>query len=184
MKKIIYTLFFLLFSASAFQANSQNIILNPENSMDQKAMHIKSLESKYFEGKVYLHITVSGNTETKIWAVERSLDATNFEAIGFIKINGVTVQNDIAYYFTDELPVIANLYYRLTDYSFHFKPAYSETTSVIPIDENKVNADITTIASITPISNEQKDCLTGFDEQTKSLSGSNEQTNCLTGTAE
>ncbi len=141
MKKTIYTLLLLLISASVFQANSQTAILSPVNPDEQKVTHIKAFEYRYINSKVYLHITVNGNTETKIVAVERSLDATNYEVIGYIKIYGTTAQIDLAYYFTDESPMVAYLYYRLSDYSNYNEPVYSETISVIPIDENKTISD-------------------------------------------
>jgi len=171
MKNIIYILLFLLLSSSAFQANSQNVVLIPGNSNDQKVTHIKAFKSKYVNGTVYMHITISGNTETNILVIERSLDATNFEVIGYINIIGVTIKDDIAYYFTDKSPVIANLYYRLKCYSSLNEPVYSETIGVIPIDEYKTPADITTIASSAPISNEQINCLSDPNEPTKCLSG-------------
>lgn len=153
MKNITYTLFFLLFSASVFQANSQTAMLSPENSNEQKIAHIKTFKSKYIEGKVYMHIIVNGNTETKTLVIERSLDAINFEVIGYINVIGTNAQIDIAYYFKDESPVIANLYYRLSDYSFNNQPIYSEIISVVPVDENKITTPIT------PISNEQTNFL-------------------------
>lgn len=65
---------FLLISAS-FRVNSQNAILSNEYSNEQKVTPIKAIETKYFNGKVYLHITVNSNTETKMAAIERSIDA-------------------------------------------------------------------------------------------------------------
>ena len=50
-------------------------MLSPVNLNEQKATHIKAIETKYFNGKVYLHITVNSNTETKMAAIERSIDA-------------------------------------------------------------------------------------------------------------
>jgi hypothetical protein len=148
MKTKIYTLLFLLISTSVFQANSQTAILNPVNKLEQKVAHIKAFESKYFEGKVYLHITVNNNIETKIVTIERSLDAIHFEAIGNIIIYGTTVHNDLGYHLTDELPVVANLYYRLADYTSCCEPAYSETISVFPIDDNKIQSNKNTIGFI------------------------------------
>lgn len=142
MKTKIYTLLFLLIIASVLRAGSQTANLSPVHQDEQKVTHIKAFESRYFDNKVYLHITVNGNPETKIVAVERSLDATHFEVIGYVKIYGSDAQADLAYYFTDESPVIANLYYRLSDYSFNNEPVYSETISVIPVDENKVSTGI------------------------------------------
>lgn len=159
MKNLIYTLLFLLFSAPVFQAKSQTATLCTANSIEQNATQVKSIESKYFNGKVYLHFTINGNIETKTVAVERSLDATNYEVIGYIKIYGTNVLCDLAYYFTDESPVSANLYYRLSDYSLNNEPAYSETTSVTPIDETKAPSDIVTTIpntlAITPICDEE-----------------------------
>lgn len=147
MKNIICTLLFLLFSASVFQANSQTALLNLGNSNEEKVTYIKAFESKYFNGKVYLALTINGNTETKIVAIERSLDATNYEVMGYIKIYGTDVKADLAYYFTDESPVSANLYYRLSDFSSMNKPAYSETISVMPVNKSQtpVNNNIKTI---------------------------------------
>lgn len=142
MKNKIYTLLFLLVSTFIFQVNSQTVNLSPVNPDEQKVAHIKAFESRYFDGKVYLHITLNGNTETKILAVERSLDAINYEVLGFIKIYGTDIQSDLAYYFTDESPVAVNLYYRLSDYSNNNEPVYSETLSVIPVNENKTPAPI------------------------------------------
>ncbi|MGD0710822.1 MAG: hypothetical protein ABR968_06530 [Bacteroidales bacterium] len=135
MKTIIYTLFFLLISAS-LQLNSQTAMLSPVNSNEQRVAHVKAIESRYYEGKVYLHITVNGNTETQVLAIERSLDAKNYEVIGFITINGNNAQFDLAYYFTDESPVIANLYYRLSGNSLSNEQVYSEITDVTPIDNS------------------------------------------------
>jgi hypothetical protein len=135
MKTKIYTLLLLLLNAS-LQLNSQSIMLGSVNSNEQTLNQIKAFESQYLNGKVYLHVTVSNNTETRTLAVERSLDATNFEVIGYIKLYGTTVPNVLAYYFTDESPVIANLYYRLS-YSDNFNEAVnSETINVFPIGEN------------------------------------------------
>lgn len=158
MKTKIYILFFLLISTSGFRANSQTAMLNPANTEEQKITTVKAFESRYFNNKVYLHLTINGNTTTKFLAVERSLDATHFEVIGYIKIYGTSVQADLAYYFTDESPVAANLYYRLTDYSNFNEPVYSETTSIIPVDENKApNSSLTTTAN----SDESPDFYTG-----------------------
>jgi len=148
MKNLIYTLLFLLFSAPVFQVKSQTETLYTANSIGQNATQVKSIGSKYFNGKVYLHFTINGNTETKTVAVERSLDATNYEVIGYIKIYGTNVLCDLAYYFTDESPVSANLYYRLSDYSFNNEPVYSETISVTPIDKTKVPNDMVLVAPI------------------------------------
>jgi hypothetical protein len=150
MKTIIYTLLLLLISIFAFQVNSQTVLLSLENSDEQKVTHIKAIESKYFNGKVYLHITMNGNTETKIVAVERSLDAKNYEVIGYITIIGTPAQLDLAYYFTDESPVAANLFYRLSGNTINNEPVYSETLSVTPIDENKAPSDILTTTASTP----------------------------------
>jgi len=158
MKKIIYASLFLLFSSSVFQANSQTALLNLGNSNEEKVTFVKTFESKYFNGKVYLHLTINGNTETKIVAIERSLDATNYEVIGYVKIYGTSAQIDLAYYFTDESPVSANLYYRLSDYSSNNEHAYSEITSIIPIDENKVETGTLTTTSN---SDEQTDFFVG-----------------------
>lgn len=148
MKTKIYILLILLISASFFRASSQTAMLSPENQNEQKLAYIKGIESRFMNNNVYLHFTVTGNTETRIVTVERSLDATNFEVIGYIKIYGTAVQVDLAYYFTDESPVASNLYYRLSDYSFNNKPVYSETINVIPIDENKTPETIVSTASV------------------------------------
>ncbi len=129
-----------------------------DNLNDQKITSVKAFESKYLNDKVYLHVTVNGNTETKFVTVERSLDATNYEVIGYIKIYGTTFQIDLAYYFTDEFPVSANLYYRLSDYSNYNEPVYSETISVIPLDEYKIPSGIITT---TPVSNERTNFFIG-----------------------
>lgn len=154
MKKIIYILLFLLFSSSAFQANSQTSALNlsPVNPDERKITIIKSFESRFVEGKVYLHITVNGNTETNFVAVERSLDATNYEVIGYVKIYGTEVPCNLTYYFTDDSPGTFNLFYRLTDYSISNAPAYSETLGVIPANEIEIPSGINTT---TAISNEK-----------------------------
>lgn len=148
MKNRFYIILFLLMSIPAFKVNSQTIMLNPEDSNLQKVIHIKTITSRYFNGKVYLHLTINGNTKNQIVAVERSLDATNYEVIGFIKIYGVNVPGDIAYYFTDKSPIKANLYYRLSIDPLNNGPVYSETMSVTPIDEYKAP---TGIAPATPV---------------------------------
>ena len=167
MKTKIYTLLLLLISAS-LRVNSQTSMLNPVNSNEQKITHVKGVESKYVDGKVYLHITVNGNTENQVLAVERSLDAKNYTVIGYITINGNNAQFDLAYYFTDESPVTANLYYRLSGNAINNESVYSETVSVTPIDENKAPSDIiittpntASIPSsiITPICDEQTNTL-------------------------
>jgi len=160
MKTIIYTMLFLLISAS-FRVNSQNAILSNEYSNEQKVTPIKAIETKYFNSKVYLHITINGNTETQILAVERSLDATNYEVIGHITIYGTPAQINIAYYFTDESPVVANLYYRLSSHSFNNESVYTEALSVTPIDDYKTPSDIITTAPIPPICNEETNSLSG-----------------------
>ena len=143
MKTKTYTLLFLLISASVLQANSQTAMMSSGDPIEQKVTHLKSFESRYFEGKVYLHITVNGNTETKTVAVERSLDATHFEMAGYIIIYGTTVQTNLAYYFNEEPPVFTKLYYRLADYTYYNSPVYSETINVITTDENKAVSVIT-----------------------------------------
>lgn len=148
MKTKIYTLLFLLISTYAFQANSQSAMPSTDNSNDQKITSVKAFESRYLNGKVYLHVTVNGNTETKFVTVERSLDATNYEVIGYVNIIGSTAQIDLAYYFIDESPVALNLFYRLSDYSIYNEPVYSETINVIPIDENKTPETIVSTASV------------------------------------
>jgi hypothetical protein len=167
MKTIIYAMVLLLVSAS-LQVNSQTALLSSINSNEQKITHVKAIESKYVDGKVYLHITVNGNTENQVLAVERSLDAKNYTVRGYITINGNNAQFDLAYYFTDESPVTANLYYRLSGNSLYNEQVYSETVSVTPIDENKAPSDIiittpntASIPSsiITPICDEQTNTL-------------------------
>jgi hypothetical protein len=153
MKTKIYILFFLLICAS-FQVNSQTVIMSSGDSNAQRITNIKALESRYFDGKVYLHLTVNGNTETKILAVERSLDGKNYEVIGYIEIHGNNAKMDLAYYFTDESPVVANLYYRLSGYTDFNEPIYSETINVIPVDKNKTISGLITTNSN---SEEQKD---------------------------
>ena len=153
MKTKILTLLFLLISAAVLQVNSQTISMGAVDSDSQTITSVKAFESRYLNDKVYLHITVKGNTETKMVAVERSLDAINFEVIGYIKLYGTPVQCDLAYYFTDESPVSANLYYRLSDYAIFNGPAYSETISIIPIDEYKAPVEL---IAITPVSIEQE----------------------------
>lgn len=150
MKKLIQTLLLLFISTCVFHANSQTALMSPVYPGEQKITHVKAFESRYLNGKVYLHITVNGNTETKIVAVERSLDAKNFEVIGYIKIYGTPYLVDLAYYFTDESPVAANLFYRLSDYSVNNEPAYSETKNIIPMDENKVIPVLLAFESICP----------------------------------
>ncbi|MFH0865333.1 MAG: hypothetical protein V1904_04015 [Bacteroidota bacterium] len=147
MKTKIYTLLFLLISFSFYRAVSQTALPSRVNADEKKITSVKSFESRYINGKVYLHVTVNGNTETKIVAIERSLDATNYEVIGYMKIYGTNVLSDLAYYFTDELPVAANLYYRLSDYSVFNEPGYSEIISVIPVDESKTPYTIMSTAS-------------------------------------
>jgi hypothetical protein len=169
MKTIMYTLLLFLISAS-LQLNSQTAMLSPVNSSEQKVTHVKAIDSRYYEGKVYLHITVNGNTEKQILAIERSLDAENYAVIGYITINGNNAQFDLAYYFTDESPEVANLYYRLSGNSLYNEQVYSETVSVTPIDENKAPSDILTttavtqtkpIAPITPVCIEETNSVTG-----------------------
>lgn len=149
MKKLLFTLFNILICASIFQANSQTISLTTQPPNEQKTIAVvKAFEGRYLNSKVYLHLTINGNTETKLIAVERSLDNSNYEVIGYIKIYGTNVLCDLAYYFKDELPVSANLFYRLSDYSPNNEPVYSETISVIPIDKTKVSTDMVIIAPI------------------------------------
>ena len=150
MKKLIRALIFIVLTASVFQANSQTVILDPEDSNLQKITHITTIESRYYEGKVYLHLTVNGNTETQTVAIERSLDAMNYEVIGFVTIFGVKVHGNIAYYYTDNSPVIANLYYRLS-FNTLAESAYSKTINIIPIDISKTNIDV---AIATPACND------------------------------
>ncbi|MDD5571259.1 MAG: hypothetical protein PHD97_08915 [Bacteroidales bacterium] len=145
MKTKIHTLLFLLISIFAFNAVSQTADLNPENSKGQNIAHIKAIKGIYLDGKVYLHIHVNGNTETRILAVESSLDAIKFEVIGYLNINGTTATTDIAYYFTDESPVAEYSYYRLSYYSIYGELVCSETINVISIDENKDLASITNL---------------------------------------
>lgn len=137
MKTKILTLLFILISAAVLQVNSQIVSMSAVDPDSQMITSVKAFESRYFDGKVYLHITVNGNTETKFVAVERSLDETNYEVIGYIKIYGTTVLCDLAYYFTDELPGSFKLYYRLSDYSDYNEPVYSETINVTPILKTK-----------------------------------------------
>jgi hypothetical protein len=151
MKNLIYILLFILITTPVFKANSQTSILNPVIQNQQNVTHVKEIDSKYFNSKVYLHFTVNGNTETKTVAVERSLDATNYEVIGYVTIIGNNVTVDLAYYFTDELPVLANLYYRLSEYSQNNEANYSETTSVIPIEKTKAATDMVLVI---PVCNE------------------------------
>lgn len=152
MKNIVYILLFFLLSTSVFRVNSQTVMLIPFDSNDQKVTHIKEFKSKYIDGIVYMNITICGNTKTNLLAIERSLDATSFEVIGYVKVIGIPVQDDIAYYFTDKMPVIANLYYRLKGYSYSNDPVYSETIGVIPIDEFIIPPDI---IAITPVCDEK-----------------------------
>jgi len=133
MKTIISAMLYLLISPPLL-VNSQTALLSSVNSNEQKITHVKAFESKYVDGKVYLYLTVNGNTETQVLAVERSLDANNYTVIGYITINGNNAKIDLAYYFTDESPVIANLYYRLSGYSLSYEQVYSETLNVTPIE--------------------------------------------------
>jgi hypothetical protein len=160
MKTIIYTLLFLLIGTS-FHVNSQNAILSTVYSDEQKITNVKAIKSKYYEGRVYLHITVNGNTETQILAVERSLDAINYEVIGYITIAGVPTQMDLAYYFTDKSPVVANLYYRLSNHPSYNEQVYSETISVTPIDDYKTPSGNIATAPITPICTEETNSSSG-----------------------
>jgi hypothetical protein len=134
MKTIIYVLPFLLLNAS-LQLHSQSLLLSSVNANEQKLSCIKAFESKYLDGKVYLHVTVNNNTETRTLEVERSVDATHFEVVGYIKLYGSPTTNDLAYYFTDESPVISNLYYRLTYNVGSDEPVYSETINVVPVSK-------------------------------------------------
>jgi hypothetical protein len=157
MKTKIHTLLFLLICAS-FQVNSQSVTLCSENSAAQKISGIKSVSSKYCDGKVYLHLTVNGNIVTKTLAVERSLDGKNYEVIGHINILGTPAPFDLVYYFTDESPVTANLYYRLSEYSSSINEmAYSETTSIIPINNN--NTKQSCGAKFSTVNNDQASSL-------------------------
>lgn len=137
MKTKICTLLLLLISAASFNSYSQTALPSSGNNSEQGITSIKSFESKYVNGKIYLHATVNGNTETKALAVERSIDGANYEVIGYIKMIGTNVQCNLSYYFTDESPVKTNLYYRFSDYTLYNEPAYSETLLVIPVDEIK-----------------------------------------------
>jgi hypothetical protein len=148
MKAKIYILLFLLFSAAVLQVNSQTVSMNAVDPDGQTITTVKAFESRYFDGKVYLHVTVNGNTETYFVAVERSIDAKNFEIIGYVKIYGTDIQSDLAYYFTDESPVSFNLYYRIVDNSNFNEPAYSETLCVIPMCENKIPSTPLTTTSL------------------------------------
>jgi len=134
MKTKIYILFFLLISAT--YSYSQATLLNAAGSNEQKIPNIKKIECRYNKDKVYLHITVNSDTTSKILFVERSLDASYYEKIGYIKINGNSLHADIGYYFIDESPLKANLYYRLSYYPAANKPSYSEIANVFPVDVN------------------------------------------------
>jgi hypothetical protein len=158
MKTKIFTLLFLLISAAVLQVNSQTALVGAVNPDWKTITNVKTFESRYADGKVFLHITINGNTVTKFVAVERSLDATNYEVIGFIKIYGTDSQSNLAYYFNDESPVAANLYYRLSYYSCCDEPVYGESISVIPVNENKTPAGSITTTSI---SAEQSDLFAG-----------------------
>ncbi len=158
MKTKIQILIFLIISAFFFHAFSQTALPGAVYQNEQNMTYIKSFESRYLSNKMYLHITVNGNTETKMVAVERSIDGINYEVIGYVKMIGTNIQCNLAYYFTDESPVLSNLYYRLSDYSIYDEPVYSEIISVIPIDENKT---ATGIIITTPIPDEQIDFFIG-----------------------
>ena len=126
----------LLLLNASLRLNSQSLMLSPVNSGEPALSQVKAFESKYLNDKVYLHITVNNNTETRTLSVERSLDATHFETIGYIKCYGTSTKNDIDYYFIDESPVIANLYYRLSCYTNSNEAVYGETINVVPIGKN------------------------------------------------
>jgi hypothetical protein len=148
MKIKIFALLILLMNTAVLQVSSQPAIPSTVNPGEQKIASVKTFESKYIASKVYLHIKVNGNNETKMLAIERSLDETNYEVIGFIKLIGTDVQCDLSYYFTDESPVSSQLYYRLSDYSDYNEPCHSETICVIPIDKNTPASSTATTAHI------------------------------------
>ncbi|MFI5164808.1 MAG: hypothetical protein ACHQHP_06135, partial [Bacteroidia bacterium] len=56
------------------------------------------------EGKVYLHWNVAGERSNGTYIVYRSSDAKNYQVVGYKDGVGVPINQDIAYYFTDETP--------------------------------------------------------------------------------
>jgi len=139
IKHVIFTilLLFSVISISASQADPPNLITVSKSSDYYRVIHVKAIEGSYYNKKVYLHITINGNTENKILSVERSLDNINYKVIGNINLIGTIVKLDLAYYYIDEVPVTGNVYYRLSGYSFNKELVYSKTIKIISIGEEK-----------------------------------------------
>jgi hypothetical protein len=155
MKTKVTIIFFLLVAAS-LRVNAQGSMLSSANQDEQGMSYIKAINGVYNDAKVYLHITVNRCTQTRTLAVERSIDDKNYKVIGLITIKGDSAKFNLAYYFTDNSPVTANLYYRLTDYSVANDPVSSETASVIPVGEKRTSTESNLVA-FSQISN-SKNC--------------------------
>jgi parallel beta-helix repeat protein len=107
---------------------------------------LNALTARKFNNDVVLNWSTASETNNSHFAVERSLDGTNFEAIGTVKGNGTTARLS-NYHFTDymaadEYSRYNTLYYRLKQYDFDGSYDYSQTVTVNVGSTEKVQANI------------------------------------------
>lgn len=105
----------LILAASCF-SSAQSLELLPEGSNQfskDTVAEMKSFSAQYNSGNIYLKWVVSKEKYDGIYVIYRSADGENFVRIGFKKGIGVPIDKDIAYFFTDNEPVLGNSYYKI-----------------------------------------------------------------------
>ncbi|MDD3875124.1 MAG: hypothetical protein PHT69_00725 [Bacteroidales bacterium] len=117
-KYLLIILIALVVPASLFSQASFDLPVFPFNetlsifSSQQSEERIKEVNTLIFDNKVYLNIMINAVHEETYFAIERSLDGTNFENIGMFKCLP-SESGSSNFSFVDSNPLGINSFYRI-----------------------------------------------------------------------
>jgi hypothetical protein len=109
---------------------SQEVVITPD-----PAIQMKKFTARREGGKVYLNWVVFNNLKSGMYVIERAIDGKNYEVIGFKKGIASSLPLDLAFYFTDDMPVQGNATYKVMHISDD--NSYFESHPVVVKTEKK-----------------------------------------------
>ena len=92
-------------------------------------VELTSFTAKATSGKVLLNWATASELNNDYFSIEKSINGTDFFAIGQVNGNGTTLQQQL-YAYTDAAPGAGDLYYRLKQVDFDGTFAYSDIVAV------------------------------------------------------
>lgn len=129
--KLIFTIISLLglMAGANAQSNAKTIFRYGEEVLirPDTIAQPKKLTAKANSGKIYLGWSVANSCKRGMYVIERSVNGSDYEVIGFKKSVAGSEYLQLSYYFTDQEPVGGKASYKVTHIAedntyFEFEP--------------------------------------------------------------